>query len=431
MNFYLRGWLLVASLVLSTSAGAAHSEDFEYNGYFRAGTGTNSFGGDQQCFSNSGSSGNEFRLGNECSIYGEAAFTAHQLQGADSDPFFKSSIRLAYISPGHESYEAASEEIHLTEAFVQGGRVHDTPYTFWVGKRFYRGPALYMNDWWYWGNTVGNGAGIEEIPLGFGKLAVAQIRQISNSATDVSDVGTHGLTLWDARIKEIKISEQTELEVWLGYAHSPNGTTSADVVFEKATGYLLGARLHQKLGEGFNEIVLLGGQGLMESLELTGDTAPVKGVSTQDKAWRLRLVDHWTHQVPNSRWAFHLMASHEQWDTGADTKSGGQWTGLGLQPIYFLTEHVHLTGLLGASQVEVESEIDGLGDPLGKRTLFRATIAPQLSISRNVWGRPVLRVFYTHSWWNRENKIQVATGAPAYADHTSGAAYGFQAEVWF
>ena len=434
MNFYCRAWLVVAGFVFSMSVQAAHSEDFEYNGYFRAGTGTNSYGGDQECFSNTGSSGNEFRLGNECSIYGEAAFTAHQLRGEGSDPFFKSSIRLAYMSPGHQAYEGGrtgSEDFHLTEAFVQGGRVHDTPYTFWVGKRFYRGPALYMNDWWYWGNTVGNGAGIEEIPVGFGKLAVAQIRQISNSAADVSDVGTHGLTLWDARIKEIEIAENTELELWLGYAHSPNGTASNGTPFEKATGYLLGTRVHQKLGEGFNEIVLIGGQGLMESLELSGDTAPVKGVSTQDKAWRFRLVDHWTHQNPGSKWAFHLMLSHEQWDTGADSKSGGQWTGLGFQPIYFLTDHVHLTGLLGASQVEVESETDGAGDPLGERVLFRATIAPQLAINRNVWGRPVLRAFYTHSWWNRNNKTSIAGGAPAYADHTSGSSYGFQAEVWF
>ncbi|MCB0365230.1 MAG: carbohydrate porin [Bdellovibrionaceae bacterium] len=428
MNFFCRSLLLGVGLCVSFAAGAVHSENFEYNGYFRASTGTNSKGGDQECFTNSGTTGNEFRLGNECSIYGEAAFTAHHLKAqGETDPFFKSTIRLAYISPGHAAYEGTNEELHLTEAFVKGGRFHDTPYTFWAGKRFYRGPDLYMNDWWYWGNTIGNGAGVEDVPLGFGQLALAQIRQIG---TTQSDVGRHGLTLWDARVSKIEVTENTELEVWLGYAHAPNGTSGA-TIYEKATGYVAGTKFHTKLGEGFNIALLVAGQGLMESLELSGDTAPVKNVSTQDKAQRLRIADHWTHFVPDSKWAFHLMAMHEQWDTGADTDSAGTWTGIGVHPVYFLTDHVHLTGQVGFSQVEIESEKDGMGDPLGARTLIRATVAPQLAINRSVWGRPVLRAFYTHSWWNKENKAKIATGAPAYADLTSGGAYGFQAEVWF
>jgi len=428
MNFVIRSSLLSIVLSLAYGAQAIPSENFEYTGYFRAGTATNSLGGDQQCFKNSGSSGNEFRLGNECGIYGEATLTAHQLRGGEADPFFKGVVTLAYISPGHKSYEGSSEEIHVTEAFAQGGRVHDTPYTFWIGKRFYRGPNIYMNDWWYYGDTAGNGAGIEEIPVGFGKLAVAQLRQIHDTIS--SDVGRHGLTLWDVRLSDIKVGETSDLAFWLGYAHSPNGTSGA-TVYEKATGYVLGTKFHQKLGQGFNEIVLIAGQGLMQSLDLTGDSAPIEGTSTQDKAQRVRLADHWAHEEAGSRWAWQVMASHEQWDTGAATKSGGTWSALGVQPIFFVTDHVHLTGVLGASQIEVESEVDGAGDPLGSRTLFRATIAPQLAVSRSVWGRPVLRAFYTQSWWNKENKTMIATGAPAYADRTSGAAYGFQAEVWF
>ena len=42
----------------------------DMHGYLRSGTGNNLQGGKQNCFNNPGSEGNEFRLGNECGIYG-------------------------------------------------------------------------------------------------------------------------------------------------------------------------------------------------------------------------------------------------------------------------------------------------------------------------------------------------------------------------
>ncbi|MCB0363363.1 MAG: carbohydrate porin, partial [Bdellovibrionales bacterium] len=76
-------------------------------------------------------------------------------------------------------------------------------------------------------------------------------------------------------------------------------------------------------------------------------------------------------------------------------------------------------------------EVDSNSNPLGQRTLYRATIAPQLAIKSKLAARPVLRAYYTQSWWNKENKTSMGESAPAYIDKTSGAAYGFQAEVWF
>jgi maltoporin len=63
--------------------------------------------------------------------------------------------------------------------------------------------------------------------------------------------------------------------------------------------------------------------------------------------------------------------------------------------------------------------------------LTRLTIAPQLSISENIWGRPVLRAFYTHSFWNDQNKSNIAQNAPTYTNKASGGAYGFQMESFF
>ena len=63
--------------------------------------------------------------------------------------------------------------------------------------------------------------------------------------------------------------------------------------------------------------------------------------------------------------------------------------------------------------------------------MYRLTLAPQLSLNSNIWGRPVLRAYYTHSFWNEDNKTFIAQNAPSYADKDSGGAYGFQMETNF
>ena len=82
---------LGAVLALSV-ASQAHAE-LEYGGYFRSGTGFNSLGGKQKCFTNTGTSGNEFRLGNECGSYGEASFTYNFAKGKAKESFFKLSMK--------------------------------------------------------------------------------------------------------------------------------------------------------------------------------------------------------------------------------------------------------------------------------------------------------------------------------------------------
>lgn len=435
---------ILAASTLQSQANA--SEGFEYTGYFRSGTGTNSLGGNYECFNNKKTSGNEFRIGNECLTYGEATFTFHHLKNEKNDPFFKSQIRLAYVAnnfgkpvTGTTTYSNNGDAtFSLAEAYVQGGRFQDVPYTFWAGKRFYREPDLFMNDWFYYGNTVGNGAGVEEIPVGIGKLAIAQLRQVNTDSADGgrTEKGRPGITLWDARLRDIVITDNDKLEFWVAYGHSPEGTNVATPanVYEKGTGLILGAKNRYEFDGGFYDAALIRGSGLMESLELSGDSTPPKGTSTQQDAHRWRLVNHVQYEIPNSKWAFHAGVSHERWDSGAESKNLGKWTSVGILPVYFLTDHVQLTGQLGASLVDDESETDpATGNPLGQRTLYRATIAPQIAINTKLSARPVLRAYYTQSWWNDKNKGATFIGesAPSFADKTSGASYGFQAEVWF
>ncbi len=86
----------------------------------------------------------------------------------------------------------------------------------------------------------------------------------------------------------------------------------------------------------------------------------------------------------------------------------------------------------GVSRVYDKSEKNGSGDYVGERTLGRVTVGPQVSISKSMWGRPVMRAFVSHSLWNKANQAKVASnGAPSFADATEGTSLGYQFEVWF
>jgi maltoporin len=116
---------------------------------------------------------------------------------------------------------------------------------------------------------------------------------------------------------------------------------------------------------------------------------------------------------------------HEQKDNGASDNSLVTWSSIGLRPIYFINDHYSIATEFGHSEVHDESDGNGI------RTLSRLTIAPQISMTKAYYGRPVLRAFYTMSFWNDPNKTLIATKAPSYLDKNEGGSYGLQAEVWF
>ncbi len=452
LNYFLLIFFIFK--LITNNVWAINSDQFEYSGYFRAGTGTNDRGGNHECFYNqlsgTGSKGNEFRLGNECPIYGEAIFTAHHLKGENNNPlnnspFFRSQIRLAYLSQGYKGYEGSSDitgesdVFNLAEVYIQGGKFTDVPFTFWVGKRFYREPDLNMNDWFYFGNTVGNGAGVEDIPLGIGQLAFAQLRQVNtdqlnNSGSPIrTDVGRPGVTLWDMRLRNIEWQGSNKFDLWTGYAYAPGGsqTTSPYTAYEKNTGWVLGGKNRFLFNGGNYDFALIYGSGLMQTLELNGNSLPIENGSTQQRASRWRIVNDVSYEIPDTFWAFRAALTHERWDTGSNQEPLGTWTSVGILPVYFISEHIQLTSQLGASWIKVQSEKDDSGNELGQRILYRVTLAPQFTFDRHLNARPALRAYYTQSWWNKENRSSIATSAPTYAELTRGAAYGFQGEVWF
>lgn len=395
-------------------------KDVTMFGYARAGTGTNTFGGDQECFYNQGSGGwggvgrNEFRLGNECSNYLEVALTFHHIRTENQHVFTQ--FRIANSHNGDDATESSSQETSFVEAFAELQGVTEMPWSFWVGKKFYRDQDVYIDDYYYFGSMNGNGGGVGNIDLLGGKLSLAYLKRVTDTRTNL---GKQGVTVYDARLKNIQYNNWFKQNFWAAYGHAPESTNSTTKVkYDKSRGFVFGTLLDFDLnGKGFNHFAAMYGQGVMNNFNLYGDTLITAG-NTQDKQKRLRFINHTTFDI-NEKWAFHMSLGHERFIDQDKTKE--QWTSLGVRPLYRVTKNFHLVTEAGSSIVQ-----NG-----GTRRLTRLTFAPQLSVNENIWGRPVLRAFYTHSFWNKANSSNVAQNAPTYANKTAGGSYGLQMETFF
>ncbi|MBL6988764.1 MAG: carbohydrate porin [Bacteriovoracaceae bacterium] len=424
----MKRWIFFIALLFCTLSFASTSTKFF--GYLRTGVGFNSKGGDQECFYNNGTIGNEFRLGNECNMYSELGAQSYHLgsQKNKDDPFFKSTINFAFSMPGHKMFEVFDSndvKMWMSEGYVEAGGFGDLPLTYWVGKKYYYSNDVHMNDWNHYSNTQGMGGGVGNIPLLSGKLAVALMREIGDKK---SSSGTHGLALWDARLTDIKITDNQSLHFWVGIGSSPKGTAS-NTFYKRGFGTIFGAKHRYEFRKGFNEFSMMRGSGILHTLGLDGDSAPEKDVSRQDDAYRLRFVEQATLRL-SSRVSFHFATSFELRYSGAHTT---KWYNVGIRPMYFFTDHYQVLAELGHSWIKDNSEVNPDGSTLGGRRLTRVTLASQVSVGKGIWGRPVIRLFYTMSFWNDANKASIGATdkAPTYASSNHGSAYGIQGELWF
>src|SRR5262249_36589330 len=102
---------------------------FEFHGYFRAGVGMNSKGGQQVAFQAPGS-GAKYRLGNEAETYGEFIFVNNWLNPdhATDKAWMKTEVMLEANTTNSGSYAsfpagAGNDQFRLREAFIQAGNV--------------------------------------------------------------------------------------------------------------------------------------------------------------------------------------------------------------------------------------------------------------------------------------------------------------------
>lgn len=392
---------------------AASPKLIEFHGYFRAGIGINSKGGDQVAFGAPGA-GSKYRLGNETETYGEFELDNNWVNPDHNDAWFKTAIKLAVVTPRNGTFDTI-DAFALREAYVEAGKfVPSHPeMTAWAGQRFYRRKDVHISDFFY-NDMSGYGAGFQELKIGANaKLAVAYLGGSVDDMTTNNDIGNPIKNTLDIRVSDIAVGSGN-IELWL----IPTLGVRSDVAAE--------ANLNRSgIGGGaFWTVPFMGGSnevsasfGYAGAANLNSSPAPIAS-----DGWLLRLVERATIQGSpqfSMQWTGVLQFDNKNGETNGS--GGDMWISAGARPIYNFSKYTAIAVEGGVDIVKPELE----GSETG--VLGKITVAPMIRPAADFWARPELRAFVTAAFWNDS----IAVGGPAYAGDTFGLTAGVQMESWW
>jgi maltoporin len=411
--------LTLAAMAITLAAAPAAAVDF--HGYLRSGIGGNASGGGQVCVQVPGAF-QKFRLGNECDNYAELNF-GQGLYKDKSGLEFKYVGTIGYQAAGNQDFESSNffNREHYVIATVPEAR----NLTFWAGKRWIR-QDLHALDFFYW-DISGPGAGVENIDLGFGKLAFALMQTKSSERR----------TLWrpDVRVTGIQLWQNGALEAGLSlYYDSSQGGAAPDPDREQLSPWATLQWVQSNVLGGANKLAAQFG---------TGSASPLSQYAAGDahgnqKSWRL--VDNFVYQ-PSDKISGSATAVY--WDQ-TRVYGGNSQTQLylGVRPAYHFTEWFKLEGELAFTQITPKSDLNPVTDA---RTAYKITVAPTLNPPPGPGGayytRPVLRVFASYQGWNQAAQdigiagqgaaCDPATTTSAFGCDLGGVTFGAQVEAWW
>ncbi len=262
---------LAVAITAATISSSAFALDF--NGYFRAGFGMNADGGSQVCYGTGGPSSHTVgRLGDECDTYAELAFSQAVVERPTGEKFSIHTLLALGTNEGTVDsrgnswqgvgdYESDSgpwdgQRMSFREAYAKYIMASGTE--IWAGNRYYGRKDVHINDWYYV-NGSGYGAGVDNIDVGLGQIAVAvrhtKWHDVSGGA-DGNQPYTSTPQL-DLRWKGVDIGlGSLDLIAFVGKANlsdaqEQNGATD----YNDKTGVALTAEWSVGLSGGFNKLV--------------------------------------------------------------------------------------------------------------------------------------------------------------------------------
>ncbi len=395
---------------------------FEFHGYFRSGYGLNSAGGQQVGFQAPGADA-KYRLGNEAETYAELIFVNNWLNPSNSPgkAWMKTEFMVEANTTNSASYASfpngtGNDQFRLREAFIQAGNLMESQPNakFWAGERYYRRQHIEINDF-YPLDMSGYGAGVEDLNVRIGKMAVAYL---SGARPDiVTENGALAKNNVDVRLYDVK-GPLGSWGGWFDFATSKGGKTPAGVTIPTTDGYAIGMR-HQKLEwhGGYHLFALQYGTGAASNYSTSIDD-PTRFLHNS----RRLLVTEQVLFQPNERFAIMPIFVYQRRKDGDPRHDWNQWISFGARPEVFFTKYLSL-----AFEAGFDHTHSGIGQYDG--WLRKFTIAPQLGAGRKFFSRPVLRAFLTYANWS--DGLRGFVGGTPYLNRTGGLTYGVQAETWF
>lgn len=394
---------------------------FEFHGYFRSGEGLNSVGGQQVAFQAPGA-GAKYRLGNEVETYGEFIFVNNWLNpDHNSDKaWIKTEVMIEANTTNSASYShfaggIGNDQFRLREAFVQAGHVLESQpdAKFWAGERYYRRQHIEINDF-YPLDMSGYGAGVEDVNVGIGKMALAYLAGARpDIATENGDLTKSNI---DVRFYDLK-GPAGLWGGWFDYATSKGGKTPTDTVIPTTDGYAFGLR-HQRLEwhGGYHSFSIQYGTGAASNFSTSiDDPTPFLNTSA-----RLLVTEQVLFQ-PNDKFAIMPIFIYQRSKDANPQHEWNQWVSFGARPEVFFNKYISLAFEGGFDHTHSDGQYDGW--------LRKVTIAPQIGAGRKFFSRPVLRAFLTYANWS--DGLRGFVGGVPYQNRTNGLTYGVQAETWW
>ena len=400
----------------------------EFSGYARDTVGLAAGGGKQVCFGLAGAD-TKWRLGNECDYVIEPQFTARIVNRDDKSSWgvvaMPGLYRTFQSPPGGASFSNIPAEFRQIYFFGEGvpqllnGRV-------WGGRRYYDRLHLNINDQ-FLEIEDGDGAGVEDMNVGVGKVSVAFLMNPNSEAASVTGptgdpIATANLAPFKltARITDIKTAPEGSLQIWAAlYSYSTSKDQQDTAVVVPKPDSIFRFAAYHTLGK------ILGGNNFVGAKVDAG---------SNHLQWRAVVQEQMAFN--NEHTAVDLLAEYRS--NKNRINSDAPW----IKNDWFSLGGRVDTQISGPFRFLVEAGVDRVMPDSGAAPLLvKTTAAFAINAGETPGNVPSFRLFYTHGFWNdaaKTSDLGVYTQGQSgtrlqqvYGDKTNGGAFGIQAEAWW
>lgn len=420
----------------------------DIGGYFRAGYGRDDQGGPQPAFQAPGAFA-KYRLGNETENYGELIigknwYVPDLASGGDgtlaassesAGPVARTQVRLAFYDP-YTGSGGNNFQTTLPEAWASIGNImaSQPDFKFWAGSRFYRRQDIHINDFFFY-NMSGAGGGVEDFDTGFGKLALAWIGNGAQSGVYSSDIAAlpdpNNLAGFSKQSLDLSLYD---VDVPLGkgelavvFSSENCGKDASGKQADDANGVafnFIHTRDHFLCQDGVNRFSLQFGTGAAKTFTSGYETVALTNgtyiIPDDQSSWRFRATESFVADInPHFSISPALVYQYTDYHNGLGR---AQWFSGGVRPVY------HFNNRFG---IAFEGGVDHVIDdgPGRSGTLYKLTLAPEVSLGHLFFSRPVLRAYVTYAGWT--DSYRGSVGGNDYRRDTGGWAWGMQMETWW
>jgi maltoporin len=458
------------------------TKGFEFHGYMRSGFGVNSRGGAQEIYQvpfvydvfNS-----RYRLGNEDDTSAQLNFINNFLypEMKEEGVKFKTVASIAFSAyNGTSNSETASkkEEFTIAQAYAEAEGVWSLQpkATFWAGQRTYMDEGIHINKL-HMCYYNGYGGGIDDVELFDGKIGKLGFAWLGGSLDNLNPDGTidkdgvifnktqQGIAFADQNLakntfilsfKEI-ITPVGQVLAWGSFATMPHGSVSNGTTtlnYAGADGFGVGGILKTPVLDGFNQFTLQYGIGAAANFQ-----AEVRNPFLEVDGSRLFLVSESFVIQPMKELSIAALLSYVHGGGGGTAAPDGlqltgvapgtnvdygevDWISVGARPVWHFNKYFSVAiegGIDWAKLSDVSPAATQIAAVKGQDfrnrsgTLYKLTIAPQITPNWNFWARPSIRFFVTAAYWTKQFEGYV--GVPSYINTNKGLSAGMQFEAWW